>query len=346
MRCLNTVKTKPLWRLRVRPRWQCQMTLMKGLRLWWKLVVKGLIPTPLWLFLRLRWIRLPQRTRRNSQIVGTYETSRRCSQMGTTRAYTFAKGVWRDTDIAGWNHRRSSLRMRFPNYVDPWGTSDMLLLRYQEERSYVWRPLALVYQFGESVRFDALDLCCWDRLFDCFYRIQDTEQCWRELDFEGHKGRGLQNVRLLGWQNFKVFAFPHDLFYSVVPKHWTVYEPPNAPGVAFSVSFSYLMMFCNDWREVEWRFFSLVVEVEFLILSLGAFLETARIGQVSRLLFVRMNKNCESYGVLKEVFQGLVNFWASFRFCYNLPSHRTLRTRKKPMGLTRTHWNRRKPAWP
>lgn len=45
------------------------------------------------------------------------------------------------------------------------------------------RLFDLVRRFGKNARFDALDLCSWDRPFDSFFLVQDVEHWWRELDF-------------------------------------------------------------------------------------------------------------------------------------------------------------------
>lgn len=58
------------------------------------------------------------------------------------------KGVRRNSDICGWNHRRSSLRVWCVCYVDPRGVLDTPFLRHAEKRCYIWRLRALVRRFG------------------------------------------------------------------------------------------------------------------------------------------------------------------------------------------------------
>lgn len=67
------------------------------------------------------------------------------------------KGMMCDSGIGSWNHEWSSLRMWHSGYADPRGMLDVTLLRYEEERTYMRHFFALVRQFDESARFDALE---------------------------------------------------------------------------------------------------------------------------------------------------------------------------------------------
>lgn len=64
---------------------------------------------------------------------------------------------------------------------------------------------------------------------------------------------------------------------------------------------------------MEQRFISRIDEVEFSILALGALPRTARRGLVSWLSFARLDRHCESYGVLLQFPQGMAMYWFDVR---------------------------------
>lgn len=147
---------------------------------------------------------------------------------GQKRSLYDCKRVRHDTDIGGWNHRWSPLRMWCPGFVDPRGMLDLMFWRHAKERSYVRLLLALVHRFGEGAQLDLLDLCCWDRSFDRFYLVQDEERWWRELDFEERQRRSSKSARFLDLHNLEVFALPQrdrDLLHVAVRENSTAYEP-------------------------------------------------------------------------------------------------------------------------
>lgn len=79
-----------------------------------------------------------------------------------------------------------------------------------------------------------------------------------------------------------------DYVYATVLENWSTYVLPKASGVVSPVIFLYFSMFYMDETYVEQRFLAPIVEIEFLILALGAFLRTTQSGSVSRLSFSRL----------------------------------------------------------
>lgn len=209
------------------------------------------------------------------------------------------KGLRRHMDIGGWNCRWSSLRMWCLDYVDPRGALNMPLIRHAEEHSYVRRLLTFVRRFGEGTRFNAHDLCCWDRLFERFYLVQDAEHWWHKLDFEGRQRRNSSNVRFLSLHELRLFRLPQrdrDLLYAFVPEIGSMYESLKVLGVAVSVLFSYLNMFHKDGTEAEQSFVGRIAKLEFLVLVPSAFLWIEGSSAVFRMSFARMHRrfNCAS----------------------------------------------------
>lgn len=73
-----------------------------------------------------------------------------------------------------------------------------------------------------------------------------------------------------------------DSLYANVFEKWTAYGPQEVTDVASPVVFSYSKEVYKDGMAVKQRYIGCIAEVEFSILALGAFLQTARSGPIKR----------------------------------------------------------------
>lgn len=93
---------------------------------------------------------------------------------------------------------------------------------------------------------------------------------------------------------------------------WRSYELQKALDMANSLVSSHLSdLYCRG-SELQQVMVAWIVETEFSILSLGTFLQAARVGAVERLSFDRKTTACKSRGTILRALLSFIKEWCFF----------------------------------
>lgn len=141
---------------------------------------------------------------------------------------------------------------------------------------------------------------------------REGDDWWRELDFERRQRVNEKGSSFIGWHIFELFAIPpreRDVFDECVKDSWKLYKGARALGMPTPPIFSYLTNNVKTGTNAECDLMNNMSEVEFDLLSLGAFLWSVRYGPVARFAYPFMVSGCEGCGLLLRVLLDVIKSW-------------------------------------
>lgn len=204
-------------------------------------------------------------------------------------------GVHWDTDI-GWRNRRwCTLSSCCAGTIWPVEPFDMPFVRHADEDKYLRKLQTLMGDVLGYVDAGSRDICCLQKPYDKFCPFKDADVLWSEFVFERRQSTNVLGRRYRGRQNLKVSALPqreHDFLQAGVPETWGRFECFWALGVSLSDVHLYMRGVIKDGSVQELSLVGRSVEIEFVLLSLEAFLRTLRYGRFERLSYNFMFYPC------------------------------------------------------
>lgn len=207
--------------------------------------------------------------------------------------------------IGTWERRWTTLRPRCAGTVSPVVSLQMSFVWHAGKVSYVRKIFWFLGRDSNiDVGIDWLSVCSLGRPFDRFYLTRDAADWLCVLNLKRRQRTNAKGARFVGWHNLEVFAIPlreRDAFYCPVKDVCKNDEGSRTFGVPTSIVFSYLTNKIQSGSAPMRDFLQKVLEDEFDMMKLSAFVRCARYGSSKRLVYPSMIAGCADHGVLLRV---------------------------------------------